>query len=47
MIVDRRELRGKISSILSILMTGRVQASAPTPINVEAKEVVEHHSDPV
>jgi len=44
MIVDRREMRDKISSIFALLMAGRTKASAPTPITVEAEKVVEHHS---
>ncbi len=48
MIVDRREMRDKVSSVLSLLMAGRTKASVsaePTSMTVESKEVVEHHSD--
>jgi len=48
MIVDRREMRDKISSILTLLMAGREKASvsaAPTSMIVEAEEVVEYPSD--
>jgi acetyl-CoA carboxylase carboxyl transferase subunit beta len=48
MIVDRREMRDKISSVLTLLMAGRAKASvsvAPTSMTVEAEEVVENHSD--
>ena len=48
MIVDRREMRDKISSILALLMAGRAKASvsvAPTSMTVEVEEVVEHPSD--
>jgi len=48
MIVDRREMRDKISSILALLIAGRAKASvsvAPTSIAVEVEEVVEHPSD--
>jgi acetyl-CoA carboxylase carboxyl transferase subunit beta len=50
MIVDRREMRDKISSILAILMAGRAKASvavAPTSIAVEVEneEAVEQPSD--
>jgi acetyl-CoA carboxylase carboxyl transferase subunit beta len=53
MIVDRREMRDKISSILAMLMAGRTKTSVSvTPPSmaieveeVEVKEVVEHPSD--
>jgi acetyl-CoA carboxylase carboxyl transferase subunit beta len=48
MIVDRREMRDKISSILALLMVGRAKASvstAPTSMTAEAEKVVEHPSD--
>jgi len=48
MIVDRREMRDKVSSVLSLLMAGRTKASVsvePTSMTVESKEVVEHLSD--
>jgi acetyl-CoA carboxylase carboxyl transferase subunit beta len=48
MIVDRREMRDKISSILALLMAGRTKASvsvAPTSMTVEVEEVVEHPSE--
>ena len=48
MIVDRREMRDKISSILTLLMAGREKASfsfAPPPTTVAVKEVAEHPSD--
>jgi acetyl-CoA carboxylase carboxyl transferase subunit beta len=48
MIVDRREMRDKISSILALLMAGRAKASvtaAPATTTVAVEEVVEHHSD--
>jgi acetyl-CoA carboxylase carboxyl transferase subunit beta len=48
MIVDRREMRNKISGILSLLMSGRAKASVtfvPPSMTVNAKEVVEHPSD--
>ena len=48
MIVDRREMRDKVSSVLSLLMAGRTKASVsaePTSMSVESKEVVEHLSD--
>jgi len=51
MIIDRREMRDKIPSILAILMAGRAKASvsvAPMLMTVEAEEaeeVVENHSD--
>ena len=44
MIIDRREIRTKISSILAILMAGRENVSAsvvPASITLEAEEVVE------
>ncbi len=44
MIVDRREMRDKISSILALLMAGRTRTSlsvAPTSMKVESKELVE------
>jgi acetyl-CoA carboxylase carboxyl transferase subunit beta len=47
MIVDRREMCDKISSILALLMAGRAKASvsvAPTSMAVEVEEVVEHPS---
>ena len=48
MIVDRREMRDKISSILALLMAGRAKASvsaAPTSMTVDVEKVVEHPSD--
>ena len=48
MIIDRRDMRNKISSILSLLMSGRAKASvtfAPTSMTVNAEENVEHLSD--
>ncbi len=42
MIIDRREMRDKISSILAILMAGRAKASVsvtPPSITVEAEEI--------
>jgi len=48
MIVDRREMRDKISSILAILTTGRAKASLSatlTSITVETEKVAEHHSE--
>ncbi len=48
MIVDRREMRDKISSILTLLMAGREKASfsfAPQPTTVAVKEVAEQPSD--
>jgi acetyl-CoA carboxylase carboxyl transferase subunit beta len=48
MIIDRREMRDKISSILAILTAGRTNASvpaAPTSMTIEIKDVAEHYSD--
>ena len=48
MIVDRREMRGKISSILAILTAGSAKAPVSatlTSITVEAEKVAEHHSE--
>ena len=48
MIIDRRDMRNKISSILSLLMSGRAKASvtfAPTSMTVNTEENVEHLSD--
>ena len=48
MIIDRREMRDKISSILSLLMSGRSKASVSVEsasMAVEVEEVVEHPSD--
>jgi acetyl-CoA carboxylase carboxyl transferase subunit beta len=48
MIIDRREMRDRISSILTLLMAGRTKTSvsaAPTSMTVESKEVVEHPSN--
>jgi acetyl-CoA carboxylase carboxyl transferase subunit beta len=48
MIVDRREMRDKISSILAILMAGRTKppfSFAQPSMTIKDKEVVEHHSD--
>lgn len=48
MIVDRREMRDKISSILAILMAGRTKASLsfpPVSMTVETEKVAEHYSD--
>jgi acetyl-CoA carboxylase carboxyl transferase subunit beta len=48
MIVDRREMRDKISSILTLLMAGRGKASvsaAPTAMIVDVEKVVEYPSD--
>ena len=47
MIIDRREMRTKISSILALLMAGRGNVSTsvvPASITVEAEEVVEQSS---
>ena len=47
MIIDRREIRTKIFSILALLMAGRGKLSAslaPASITVEAEEVVENRS---
>jgi acetyl-CoA carboxylase carboxyl transferase subunit beta len=47
MIIDRREIRTKIFSILALLMAGRGKLSAslaPASITVEAEEVVENPS---
>jgi acetyl-CoA carboxylase carboxyl transferase subunit beta len=48
MIIDRREMRNKISGILSLLMSGRAKTPvtfAPAPMPFKAEEVVEHPSD--
>lgn len=48
MIVDRREMRDKISSILAILMVGRTKAPLsfpPVSMTAETEEVAEHYSD--
>jgi acetyl-CoA carboxylase carboxyl transferase subunit beta len=48
MIIDRRDMRDRISSILRLLMAGRTKTSvsaAPTSMTVESKEVVEHPSN--
>ena len=48
MIIDRREMRNKISSILSLLMSGRAKPPvtfAPAPMPFTAEEVVKHPSD--
>jgi acetyl-CoA carboxylase carboxyl transferase subunit beta len=48
MIVDRRDMRNKISSILAILMAGRANASSAfsqPSVAVEVKEIVEHPSN--
>jgi len=48
MIIDRREMRDKISSILALLMAGRTKTPvsvAPASMPAEAEEVVEHPSD--
>jgi acetyl-CoA carboxylase carboxyl transferase subunit beta len=48
MIIDRREMRDRISSILTLLMAGRTKTSvsvATTSMTVESKEVVEHPSN--
>jgi len=48
MIVDRREMRDKVSSVLALLMAGRTKASVSaelTSMTVESKVVIEHPSD--
>jgi len=48
MIIDRREMRNKISGILSLLMSGRAKTPvtfAPAQMAFKAEEVVEHPSD--
>ena len=46
MIIDRREMRDKISGILAILMAGRAKASvSAAPASMTVREIVEHHSD--
>jgi acetyl-CoA carboxylase carboxyl transferase subunit beta len=48
MIIDRREMRDSISSILTLLMAGRTKTSvsvAPTSMIVESKELVKHPSN--
>jgi acetyl-CoA carboxylase carboxyl transferase subunit beta len=48
MIIDRREMRDKISSVLTLLMAGRAKASAsaaPPSMTVGAEEAVENHSN--
>ena len=48
MIVDRREMRDKIFSILALLMAGKAKAAvsvAPTSMAIEVEEIVEHLSD--
>jgi acetyl-CoA carboxylase carboxyl transferase subunit beta len=48
MIIDRREMRNKISSILSLLMSGRAKppvAFTPAPMTFKAEEVIKHPSD--
>ena len=44
MIIDRREMRDKIASILAILTTGRTAAAAAA-VTVNVEPVVEHPSD--
>ena len=47
MIIDRREMRTKIHSILVLLMAGRGKVSAsvaPASITIEAEEVIEQSS---
>jgi acetyl-CoA carboxylase carboxyl transferase subunit beta len=47
MIIDRREMRDKVSSVLSLLMAGTTKASIsaePKSMTVESNEVVEHPS---
>ena len=47
MIIDRREMRNKISGILSLLMSGRAKTPvtfAPVPMAFKAEEVVKHPS---
>jgi acetyl-CoA carboxylase carboxyl transferase subunit beta len=48
MIIDRREMRNKISGILSLLMSGRAKTPvtfAPVQMAFKAEEVVKHPSD--
>ena len=48
MIIDRREMRNKISSILSLLMSGRAKPPitfTPAPMAFKAEEVIKHPSD--
>jgi acetyl-CoA carboxylase carboxyl transferase subunit beta len=48
MITDRREMRDKIHSILTMLMAGRAEtfdSVEPTLVTVAAENVVEHYSD--
>ena len=44
MIIDRREIRTKVASVLSLLTASKIEKQAifpPTPITIEAKEIAE------